>query len=160
YLDDADLAAIGGLSAAAAAGVDLLVAGAFSAEVQAAAEAGIRVLLRLPYRVGESDGERTSRLAVAGRRALWARHAPVLRALPAGAAEGAAPAGRRGCLGATPRPDGVRVRGRRALRADRRRARLAPGRQRPQPGADPQGGRHAHPRRRPRRLRAVRRRYA
>ncbi|HXT95516.1 MAG TPA: hypothetical protein VN853_04405 [Polyangia bacterium] len=66
YLDDADLAAIGGLSAAAAAGVDLLVAGAFSAEVQAAAEAGIRVLLRLPYRVGESDGERTSRLTVVG----------------------------------------------------------------------------------------------
>ncbi|HVV50406.1 MAG TPA: hypothetical protein VHO06_12145, partial [Polyangia bacterium] len=73
YVEEADLAALGGLPAARAAGVDLLVAPLESAAARAAAEAGLRVLLRLPYRLGESDGERLARLGALGGAglALW-----------------------------------------------------------------------------------------
>ncbi len=46
-----------------AAGIDLLVAPADSSQARAAAEAGLRILLRVPYRLGEDDGERLDRLA-------------------------------------------------------------------------------------------------
>ena len=66
-IDEADLSTIlstiGGLPAVRAAGVELLVAGADSPQARAAAEAGLRVLLRVPYRLGEDDGERLDRLA-------------------------------------------------------------------------------------------------
>jgi hypothetical protein len=63
-VDEADLAAVGGLSAVRTAGIDLFVSSAAdSPNVRAAAEAGLRVLLRIPYRVGEDDGERLARLA-------------------------------------------------------------------------------------------------
>ena len=62
-VDEADLAAVGGLPALRAAGIDLLVAPADSPHARAAAEAGLRVLLRVPYRVGEDDRERVHRLA-------------------------------------------------------------------------------------------------
>jgi hypothetical protein len=68
YAEDADLEAIGGLAAARNAGIDLLVAAADATQARGAAEAGLRVLLRLPYRQGESDGERTARLAAIGAR--------------------------------------------------------------------------------------------
>ncbi len=64
YVEEADLGAIGGLVAARAAGIDLCV-GLFvgAAGTRAAADAGLRVLLRFPYRLGESDGDRLARLA-------------------------------------------------------------------------------------------------
>jgi hypothetical protein len=61
YVEEADLGGIGGLPAVRAAGIDLFVGGAEAA--RDAAEAGLRVLLRLPYRLGETDGERLGRLA-------------------------------------------------------------------------------------------------
>lgn len=62
-VDEADLVAVGGLSAVRTAGIDLFVSsGADSPNARAAAEAGLRVLLRIPYRVGEDDGERLARL--------------------------------------------------------------------------------------------------
>jgi hypothetical protein len=63
YLEEADLGAIGGLDAARAAGIDLFVGAADADATRAAAAAGLRVLVRLPYRLGESDGERLARLA-------------------------------------------------------------------------------------------------
>ncbi len=55
---------MGGLPAVRTAGIDLFVASgaADSLNARAAAEAGLRVLLRVPYRVGEDDGERLARL--------------------------------------------------------------------------------------------------
>ncbi|HEY4393070.1 MAG TPA: hypothetical protein VGP64_03365 [Polyangia bacterium] len=83
YVDEADLGAIGGLAAARAAGIDLLVTAADgSAAAQAAAATGLRVVLRLPYRLGESDGERLGRLAAVG-----ATGFDVWGALPAPAGE-------------------------------------------------------------------------
>ena len=66
-VDDADLAAVGGLPALRAAGIDLLVAPADSPHARAGAEAGLRVLLRVPFRVGEDDRERLDRLAAIDR---------------------------------------------------------------------------------------------
>jgi len=66
-VDEADLAAVGGLPALRAAGIDLLVAPADSPHARAAAEAGLRLLLRVPYRVGEDDRERLDRLAAIDR---------------------------------------------------------------------------------------------
>ena len=66
-VDEADLGAIGGLDGARAAGIDLLVGGPEGAASPAAAQAadkGLRLLLRFPYRLGESDGERLGRLAL------------------------------------------------------------------------------------------------
>jgi len=62
-VDEADLAAVGGIPALRAAGIDLFIAPADSPHARAAAEAGLRLLLRLPYRVGEDDRERLDRLA-------------------------------------------------------------------------------------------------
>jgi hypothetical protein len=73
-VDDADLAAVGGLAALRAVGIDLFVAPADSPHARAAAEAGLRVLLRVPYRVGEDDRERLDRLTVIDQAAfrVWA----------------------------------------------------------------------------------------
>jgi hypothetical protein len=76
YVEEADLGGVGGLEAVRAAGIDLFVGGADAA--QAAAAAGMRVLLRLPYRLGESDGERLGRLA-----AIDAAAFPVWGVMPA-----------------------------------------------------------------------------
>jgi hypothetical protein len=69
-VDEADLAALGGLPALRAAGIDLLVASADSSQARAAAEAGLRILLRVPYRLGEDDRERLDRLAAIDRAAF------------------------------------------------------------------------------------------
>jgi hypothetical protein len=63
FVDEGDVAAIGGLEVARAAGLDLFVGGLETGGARAAAAAGLRVLLRLPYRLGESDGQRLGRLA-------------------------------------------------------------------------------------------------
>jgi hypothetical protein len=63
YLEASDLPAAGGIAAARAAGVGLLVGAQELASARAAADAGLRVLWRLPFRDGESDGERLTRLA-------------------------------------------------------------------------------------------------
>ncbi len=62
-VEEADLAAVGGLPALRAAGIDLLVAPADSSHARAASQAGLRILLRVPYRLGEDDRERLDRLA-------------------------------------------------------------------------------------------------
>ena len=62
-VEEADLAAVGGLPALRAAGIDLLVAPADSVQARAASQAGLRILLRVPYRLGEDDRERLDRLA-------------------------------------------------------------------------------------------------
>lgn len=64
FVDEADLDASGGWAAVRAAGVGLLVAAADSPHGRAAAQAGLRVLLRLPYRAGEDEPTRLDRLAV------------------------------------------------------------------------------------------------
>jgi hypothetical protein len=69
-VDDADVVAVGGLPALRAAGIDLLVAAADSPHARSAAEAGLRLLLRVPYRVGEGDRERLDRLAAIERAAF------------------------------------------------------------------------------------------
>src|SRR6476646_6167206 len=58
YIDEADLAAVGGLEAARAAGVGLVVAGRELGVVTAATDAGLRVLWRVPFAGGETDAER------------------------------------------------------------------------------------------------------
>jgi hypothetical protein len=69
-VDEADVAALGGVTAARAAGADLLVAS--SADIaRAAADAGLRVLLRVPFASGENDGERLVRLAALTAAPLW-----------------------------------------------------------------------------------------
>jgi hypothetical protein len=62
YVDASDLGALGGLEAVRAAGIDLFV-GADDAPAAQAAAAGLRVLLRFPFRLGESDAERLGRLS-------------------------------------------------------------------------------------------------
>lgn len=62
YVDDADLGALGGLDAARAAGIDLYLGPADAPAARAAAGAGLRVLVRLPFRVGEDDDQRLARL--------------------------------------------------------------------------------------------------
>jgi hypothetical protein len=76
YVEEADLGGLGGLPAARAAGIDLFVGGAEAA--REAADAELRVLLRLPFRLGESDGERLGRLA-----AIEAAAFPVWGVMPA-----------------------------------------------------------------------------
>jgi hypothetical protein len=61
-VDETDLSAVGGLPALRAAGLDLLVAPADSPHARAAAGAGLRILLRVPYRLGEDDRQRLDRL--------------------------------------------------------------------------------------------------
>jgi hypothetical protein len=63
FVDEADLDAAGGSAAIRAAGVGLCIAAADSAQARAAAQAGLRVLLRLPYRAGEDERVRLERLA-------------------------------------------------------------------------------------------------
>jgi hypothetical protein len=61
-VDEADLAALGGLAVARAAGADVLVAGQDPALAREAAAAGLRVIWRLPFAAGETDAERLARL--------------------------------------------------------------------------------------------------
>jgi hypothetical protein len=72
-VEEADLAALGGLPALRAAGIDLLIAPADSSQARAAVEARLRILLRVPYRLGEDDRERLDRLAAIDRAAydVW-----------------------------------------------------------------------------------------
>jgi len=63
FVEEADLEAAGGFTGVRAAGVGLLVAAADSPQAHAAAQAGLRVLLRLPYRAGEDEPARLDRLA-------------------------------------------------------------------------------------------------
>lgn len=62
YVEEADLAAVGGIAAARAAGVGLLVGAQDLAVARAAAGAGLRVLWRVAFRDGETDGQRLARL--------------------------------------------------------------------------------------------------
>ena len=62
-VDEADLEAIGGLDAARKAGVGLLIAPRLSPVARAAADAGLRVVLRVPFKLGEPDAARLERLA-------------------------------------------------------------------------------------------------
>jgi hypothetical protein len=66
FIDEADSDATGGWAAARAAGVGLCIAAADSAQARAAAQAGLRILLRLPYRAGETERARLDRLAALG----------------------------------------------------------------------------------------------
>ena len=67
YVEEADLGALGGLDAARTAGIDVLLiaaeGGRGARPAQRAAATGLRVVLRLPYQLGESDAERLDRLA-------------------------------------------------------------------------------------------------
>ncbi len=63
YADESDLDAIAGLDAARAAGIHTLIAGGVSPVARAAADAGLRVIVRVPFRAGESDAQRLERLA-------------------------------------------------------------------------------------------------
>jgi hypothetical protein len=63
FVDEADLAALGGLAAAREAGARLVVAGRDLEVARAAAAAGLRVLWRLPFESGELDAARLDRLA-------------------------------------------------------------------------------------------------
>jgi hypothetical protein len=63
WIDEADVAAAGGIAAAKAAGVELVVAGRDSALAAAAADAGLRVVWRVSFREGEGDAERLERLS-------------------------------------------------------------------------------------------------
>jgi len=69
YVEEVDLAAVGGIAAARAAGVTLLVGGG---DLGLHRAAGMRSLWRLPFRKGETDAERTARL-----RALAAADLPM-----------------------------------------------------------------------------------
>ena len=62
-VEEADLEAVGGVAAARATGVALLVGGQEPANARAAADARLRVLWRLPFRDGERDDERLAKLA-------------------------------------------------------------------------------------------------
>ncbi|MES1207843.1 MAG: hypothetical protein ABUS79_18060, partial [Pseudomonadota bacterium] len=62
-VDEADLDAVGGLDAARKAGVGVVIAARLSAAVRAAADAGLRVVVRVPFKLGESDAARLERLS-------------------------------------------------------------------------------------------------
>jgi hypothetical protein len=62
WVEQADLPALGGWSAARAAGVDLLVGGGAPEIYQAALADGARLLWRLPFRSGEEPAVRLARL--------------------------------------------------------------------------------------------------
>jgi hypothetical protein len=70
HVDEADVAALGGLTAARAAGADMLLASSADVALEAAA-AGLRVLLKVPFAAGEHDGERLVRLAALADAPLW-----------------------------------------------------------------------------------------
>jgi hypothetical protein len=61
YVDEADLVALGGLPAARSAGARTLVASS-AAAARAAFADGMRIVHRLPYRAGEPEATRTTRL--------------------------------------------------------------------------------------------------
>jgi hypothetical protein len=63
YVDETDLDAAGGLEGARRTGVNALVAARISPAAHAAADAGLRVIVRVPFKLGESDAERLQRLA-------------------------------------------------------------------------------------------------
>ncbi|HEY2903716.1 MAG TPA: hypothetical protein VGL59_24240 [Polyangia bacterium] len=80
YVEEADLAALGGWSVARDAGVKLLVGG-LSPEAHRAAHAdGARSLWRLPYRAGEEEAARLQRIAAV--QALGAGDFPLWGVLP------------------------------------------------------------------------------
>jgi hypothetical protein len=64
WVDETDLAAVGGVAAARAAGVDLLLAGRDAKLAAAASDAGLRVLWRVTFQEGEGDAARLARLAM------------------------------------------------------------------------------------------------
>src|SRR6185312_10517513 len=55
YVDESDLEAAGGLDGARRTGVHALVAGRLSPAAHAAADAGLRVIVRVPFKLGEID---------------------------------------------------------------------------------------------------------
>jgi len=63
FIEETELDAVGGMAAARAAGVGLLIGIQDETKARAATEAGLRVLWRLPFRDGETDGQRLSQLA-------------------------------------------------------------------------------------------------
>lgn len=63
YADETDLDALGGLEAARDAGVQMLVTPRVSPVARAAADAGLRVVVRVPFKLGEADAVRLERLA-------------------------------------------------------------------------------------------------
>ena len=63
YADESDLDGLGGLDVARAAGVHTLIATRVSPVARAAADGGLRVVVRVPFRAGEVDAERLARLA-------------------------------------------------------------------------------------------------
>lgn len=62
-VDEADLDALGGLEAARRAGVNALIAPRVSPAARAAADAGLRVVVRVPFKLDEPDAARLERLA-------------------------------------------------------------------------------------------------
>ncbi len=74
YVEEADLDGLGGLEAARRAGVQALIAPRLSPAARAAAEAGLRVIVRVPFKLDESDAARLERLAEidAAPFAIWA----------------------------------------------------------------------------------------
>ncbi len=82
YVEEADLEALGGLDRARRAGVNALMAPRVSAAARAAAEAGLRVAVRVPFALDESDAVRLARLAE-----IDAASFPVWGALPAPSGE-------------------------------------------------------------------------
>jgi hypothetical protein len=73
YVEEEDLAALGGLGAAIAAGARTLIATPGGVSVPGEERARLRCLWRLPYRAGEPEPAREARLA-----AVAAQHAVVL----------------------------------------------------------------------------------
>ncbi len=63
YVDEADLGALGGIDAAQVAGARTLIATSV-AVARAGAAAGMRVVVRIPYRAGEPSAVRTLRVSV------------------------------------------------------------------------------------------------
>lgn len=63
YVDEGDLDAAGGLESVRRLGVHALVAARISPVARAAADAGMRVVVRVPFKLGESDAARLERLA-------------------------------------------------------------------------------------------------
>ncbi|HZL17971.1 MAG TPA: hypothetical protein VFG23_09525 [Polyangia bacterium] len=63
FIEETDFDLTGGWAAVRSAGVGLFVAATDSPHARAAAQAGLRVLLRLPYRAGEDEPARLERLA-------------------------------------------------------------------------------------------------
>jgi hypothetical protein len=76
YVEGADLAALGGWAVAHEAGATTLVAADLAALAEAS-RAGARVVARVPYRTGESDAERKTRL-----RALADSGLPIFGVIP------------------------------------------------------------------------------